>query len=269
MVLIFIIILIISCGGNRDSSDGGDVLTPATPQWIKATEGIFKDRVEILWDDSSDSKSFVLYKSIDDRNNFRVIATDIEGNSFVDEKVTPNRIYYYRVAAANNDKWSQPSIDARGFAHDGKPLAPSDIVASKSRIGEILIEWKEVPQCDFYKIFRSDKKNGSYSELATGITSTNYIDNSNLERDKKYFYLIQAISNSDGDGELSESVEGIALEDIPLPPENLNATNGTYGNKVDITWSKSNKASMYALYRSVDADGLSETDDANAYELIA
>jgi fibronectin type 3 domain-containing protein len=269
MSQIFAIILISSCGGGGGSSDGSGGSLPSTPQWIKATEGLFKNKVEISWEDSSDATGFVLYKSIDDRNNFRVIATSIESNSFVDDRVTPNRIYYYKVAAANGDLWSEPTVDVRGFAHDGKPLAPSDVIASKSKIGEIEIQWKDVPQCDYYKVFRSDKENGTYSEIATNVTSTNYIDRSVQERDKKYFYCIQAISNSDGEGELSNKAEGIALEDIPLPPSNVSATNGKYGNKVDITWSASDKASMYAIYRAIDEDGDLQSDDASQYVLIA
>ncbi|HOK01377.1 MAG TPA: hypothetical protein PLD85_02695, partial [Spirochaetota bacterium] len=224
IIQLIALILVISCGGGGESSGGGDGSWPSTPQWIKATEGLFKDRVEISWEDSSDATGFVLYKSIDDRSNFRVVATAIESNSFVDEKVTPNRIYYYKVAAANGDLWSEPTVDVRGFAHEGKPLAPSDVVASNSRIGEIVIQWKEVPQCDYYKIFRSDKKNGIYSEIATNVTSTNYIDSSVPLRDKNYFYYIQAVSNSDGEGELSDVAMGIALEDIPLPPQSISAT---------------------------------------------
>ncbi|HOV10003.1 MAG TPA: fibronectin type III domain-containing protein, partial [Spirochaetota bacterium] len=131
MSQIFAIILISSCGGGGGSSDGSGGSLPSTPQWIKATEGLFKNKVEISWEDSSDATGFVLYKSIDDRNNFRVIATSIESNSFVDDRVTPNRIYYYKVAAANGDLWSEPTVDVRGFAHDGKPLAPVNVVASK------------------------------------------------------------------------------------------------------------------------------------------
>ncbi|HPX92367.1 MAG TPA: hypothetical protein PKZ93_12765, partial [Spirochaetota bacterium] len=269
MSQIFAIILISSCGGGGGSSDGSGGSLPSTPQWIKATEGLFKNKVEISWEDSSDATGFVLYKSIDDRNNFRVIATSIESNSFVDDRVTPNRIYYYKVAAANGDLWSEPTVDVRGFAHDGKPLAPSDVIASKSKIGEIEIQWKDVPQCDYYKVFRSDKENGTYSEIATNVTSTNYIDSSVQERDKKYFYCIQAISNSDGEGELSNKAEGIALEDIPLPPSNVSATNGKYGNKVDITWNLSNKAKKYAIYRAIDIDGNADTDDTLDYILLA
>ncbi|HON15946.1 MAG TPA: hypothetical protein PLA51_05655 [Spirochaetota bacterium] len=269
IIQLIVLILVISCGGGGESSNGGDGSWPSTPQWIKATEGLFKDRVEISWEDSSDATGFVLYKSIDDRSNFRVVATAIESNSFVDEKVTPNRIYYYKVAAANGDLWSEPTVDVRGFAHEGKPLAPSDVVASNSRIGEIVIQWKEVPQCDYYKIFRSDKKNGIYSEIATNVTSTNYIDSSVPLRDKNYFYYIQAVSNSDGEGELSDVAMGIALEDIPLPPQSISATNGVYGNKVDITWSASDKASMYAIYRAIDEDGDLQSDDASQYVLIA
>jgi fibronectin type 3 domain-containing protein len=269
VTLIFIVSLITSCGGDSGSAGGDNGAVPAMPQWIKATEGVFKDKVEVYWDDSVGSHNFVLYKSIDDKNNFRVIATDITGNSFVDDRVTPNRIYYYKVAAANGDKWSQPSIDACGFAHDGKPLAPVNVVASKSKIGEILIEWKEVPQCDYYRVFRSDNKNGGFSEIVSNITSTNYTDTSVPVRDKKYFYCIQAISNNDGEGDLSDVADGIALEDIPLPPVTVNATDGIYGNKVDITWAAADKASMYALYRAVDNDGVAETDDSSEYELVA
>jgi len=267
---LFIVTLLTTCGGGSGSGDGEKGAIPTVPSGISATEGVYSEKVEITWADSDNAEYYIIYKSIDDRDKFKVIASRITEPSYTDEKVTPNRIYFYKVAAGNGEKWSDPSTDARGFAHSGKPLSPDDIIASSDRIAEIFITWSATPQTDSYKILRCETENGDYSEIVSGVTETSYTDrDSSLIRDKKYYYRIIAVNNEEGESEPCEAVYGIALQDIPLSPGNVTATNGTYGNKVDVTWDSTEHAVTYIVYRAKDSDGDAMTSDPGQYTRIA
>jgi len=260
-----------TCGGGKSGSEGGEKGTmPPVPSGISASEGLYTEKVEITWAEVEKAEYYIIYKSIDNRDQFKVVATGISEPSYSDGKVTPNRIYFYKVAAGNGEKWSEPSADARGFAHTGKPLSPGDIKASSDRIAEIFITWSETPQTDSYRIVRCETENGDYSEIASGITDTSYTDlDASLTRDKKYYYKIIAINNEEGESDPGEAAYGIALQDIPSAPDNVSATNGTYGNKVDVTWDSTEHAVTYILYRAKDLDGDALTFDPGQYIKIS
>jgi fibronectin type 3 domain-containing protein len=268
MALIAAVTLSVSCGGagSGDSTDNGGVsAAPHAPSRITATEGEYNTSVKIVWDAADGAEYYVIYKSVDNKDQFRVVASNIKTLYYVDNKVTPNRIYYYKVAAGSGTSWSSPSIDARGFAHTGKPFSPERVTASSDKIGYITIDWSSVPQTDSFKIMRGESPEGSYTEIAADLPpiQTEYKDESSLTRDKKYYYQVIAI-NSEGESEPCEPVHGIALQEIPAVPTDLTATNGTYGNKVEVRWNTSENAVTYNIYRTQDED-----DSQGEYTIIA
>ncbi len=267
MPLVAAVALSFSCGGGEsgDSADPGAGRAPHTPSRITATEGEFNSSVKVVWDAADGAEYYVIYKSVDNRDQFRVVASNIKTLYYIDNKVTPNRVYYYKVAAGSGTTWSSPSIDAMGFAHTGKPFSPERVTASSDKIGYITIDWSSVPQTDSYKVLRSDSPDGTYTGLAADLpsTQTEYKDESLLTRDKKYYYQVIAI-NSEGESDPGEPVHGIALEDVPASPTGLKATYGTYGNKVEVTWNRSLKDVTYNIYRAPDEKGT-----AGEYAIIA
>lgn len=259
----FIIFSLISCESSGGKNEGAEFNTPGTPSWITATKGTFKDRIEINWSDVSDSEEYIVFKSIDNRDQFRAAAVNIKENFYIDENITPNRKYYYKVSAANGDRWSEKSADDLGFAHTGKPVSPEITYVSGNIIGEILVTWESTPQTDFYRILRSDRSNGGFSEITadipaeTGREEYTYTDTAIPERDKSYYYKVISVSLEEGESDPCEPVYGIALQDIPNVPDNINATNGdnAFGNKILVTWDNASLASGYSLYRADREDG--------------
>lgn len=268
MIMLAAVTLSVSCGGGGSgdsaSAEGGSA-APQTPSRIIATEGQYTSSVRIEWDAVDGAEYYVIYKSVDNRDQFRVVASNIKTAYYIDEKVTPNRIYYYKVAAGTGTTWSSPSIDTRGFAHTGKPFSPERVNASSDTIGYISLKWTSVPQADSYKVMRSESPDGSYTGLAVDLPSsqTEYKDESSLVRDRKYYYQIIAV-NEEGESDPGEPVYGISLQDIPPAPEGLTASDGTYGNKVELKWNASVNAVTYTVYRARDENG-----SAEKYEKIA
>jgi fibronectin type 3 domain-containing protein len=81
---------------------------------------------------------------------------------------------------------------------------------------------------------------------------------------KTYCYWVKA-ANTFGTSEFSLPDEGYRSTRMPSPPESLLASDGTYADKVEVTWSPSEKAITYTVYRSTSRWGwktiLSSTSD--------
>ncbi len=260
IISVLFIIALSACSGGSGKSSGSNTATPDVPLGISASEGVYTDKVDVEWASSNGAASYIIYKSIDNKDKYRVIASNVNGISFTDENVTPDRIYFYKVAAANGDKWSEPSIDARGFAHTGKPMVPEKVNASENKIGVITITWSQVPQTDSYRIIRSESPNGTYTEIISNLTDNTYTDSdASLQRDKKYYYRIISVSNTDGESDPGIAYSGVALQDIPAIPSGVIASDGAYGNKVEIIWTESVNAVTYNIYRAPEIDGTAGT----------
>lgn len=261
----FLLMCLIFAPGGCKGGGGGDnpgAAAPSAPTDVRATEGNRKDRVEITWSAVNEADSYVIYKSIDNKNQFRAIATGVVEASYADTGVTPNRMYYYRVAAASGSVWSQPSEPPTlGYAHTGPPPAPV-AAATKNIIGKIVVTWNRTPQTDSYKILRADNS-GTYAELAFGLIDPVYEDTTPA-RDTKYYYKVIGVSDIEGEGEADVPVDGISLQDVPLAPTNIIATDGAFGNKVEVTWDPTPLAATYRVYRT-PVDG----ETAGIYTRIA
>ncbi len=261
--LFFSLIIVCASIGCKDGGDNStSKIAPPVPTGLQATEGVYKDKVDITWNAVEEADSYIIYKSIDNKDQYRAIASGVVELSYSDNTVTPNRHYFYRVAAANGDAWSQPSAEGLGYAHVGPPIAPL-VEATTDVIGKINITWRQTPQTDTYKVLRSTKIAGPYAQLADGLDVLSYEDSS-PDRDIKYYYKVVGISDVEGEGKESEAVYGISLQEVPQIPENITATDGSYENMVEITWNSSPLAVSYRVYRAPDNGG-----SAGEYILIA
>lgn len=253
--LFFSICLLVASVGCKSDGGGGNpgAVPPPVPSGVLATDGDYKDRVDITWGAVDGADSYVIYKSIDNKDQFRAIASGVAESSYTDTKVTPNRNYFYRVAAANGGAWSQPSADDLGYAHEGPPPAPV-ASATKNVKGKIVVTWNQTPQTDSYRVLRATKLTGTYMEMAAGLAVLTYED-ATPARDTKYYYRVIGVSAVEGEGEAGEPVDGLSLQDVPGVPANIAATNGTFQNKVEITWDATPLAATYRVYRAPDNGG--------------
>jgi len=127
-----------ACGGGG-ASDGAGNTTPATPSIISATKGDYQEKIVITWEKVEGAESYVIYKSIENPDSFKVLATRVEDTAYEDTPVSSGRVFYYKVAAANGNAWSNPSIEVIGFALKGTPQPPETVWVPVNKIGEISI----------------------------------------------------------------------------------------------------------------------------------
>jgi len=123
--------------------------------------------------------------------------------------------------------------------------APADLRAS---VGEerdqIVLRWTAVDRAERYEIVRSETQDGEYQRV--GKTSTTSFSDPVDQQGKWFWYKVRAC-NAAGCGPFSQPVRGYAGR--PPKPENVQASDGDYRDKIVITWDAVPGATYYQVFR--------------------
>jgi fibronectin type 3 domain-containing protein len=96
---------------------GGMVITPEAPHSVYAYAG--DNQVQVRWLSSFGAESYTLKRASSESGPYTTIASNLSGNSFLDNNVMNGQAYYYKVCAVNA---AGTSADAP--ADGGTPKAP-------------------------------------------------------------------------------------------------------------------------------------------------
>ena len=138
------------------------------------------------------------------------------------------------------------------------PAAPAGVWATQGTdLNGIFVDWWDVgnggsgvPGATSYIVFRGES---NVSGLASPIATRNVPDiyDTDVTPGKTYWYWVIAL-NSAGEGPISESAAGFRA--IALTPlTGLTASNGTYTDKVALSWNPVPGAVEYGVRRSLDS----------------
>lgn len=110
----------------------------------------------------------------------------------------------------------------------------------------VITSWSPVERASYYEIFRATAADGSYERLDT-IESTSFTDIVGSENQGKWYWYKVRACNAAGCGPESAPVRGYAGR--PPKPEGLQATQGTYPDKIVISWNEMPGATSYQVFR--------------------
>ncbi|HOW81863.1 MAG TPA: hypothetical protein PK573_04840, partial [Spirochaetota bacterium] len=255
---------------DKSKSESSPPLPPEAPQNLAATDGTYGNQVQLSWDASTGAQSYKVYKAIDSVNGeYRLVTSGVAGTQWADTTVTVSRMYYYAVMAVNTGGTSPMSGADLGYAGELAPEPPSPpagLVATGSYLHHVYLQWDQADGADRYHVYRSDSINGTYTNITDddGLTTaeldgidvdgTDYsFDDESTAEGKAYYYKVSA-ENEDGEGLSSDPVMGWFPYDAPdTAPAGVAATDGTYSNKVAISWDAVTEADTYSVFRSLSA----------------
>ncbi|RJP39791.1 MAG: hypothetical protein C4548_11200 [Desulfobacteraceae bacterium] len=230
------------------------------PENVSATDGDFTDKIRITWDRSPGAASYEIYRAEDfaDPKTRLGSTTNI---TFDDTTADCCIDYYYWVKAKKGSEASDFFYSDIGY-RDCPVSAPANVNASDgAQEDAVLVTWKASTGATSYDIYRATSPTGSRSKIAD-TTDTQYTD-TRVTCDDAYFYWIQA-NNLCSTSPYSDSDSGYPL--CPIPPDGdgtpdpapgapaapagVSASDGTYTDRIFITWQAVPNTVFYDVYRA-------------------
>ena len=160
--------------------------------------------------------------------------------------------YVFRVKAKNGEgvETGWTSLGNRSTLVCTPPPPPANVSASDGTyLDRVQVTWVASPNAASYAVYRSTSNySGSTKTLLGTITGSVFNDTTAVPK-KTYYYWVKA-TNTYGTSRFSTSNAGVRSDGSPPLPTNVLASDGTYLDRVQVTWVASPNAASYAVYRS-------------------
>lgn len=219
------------------------------PTGVSASDGDYTDRVRVNWNSVSGANRYYVYRASSPTGTYISIGST-SGNYLDDNNTTVLVSYSYKVRAYTDGVYSNYSIHNTGYENPVTVPIPTGVSASDgSYTDRVRISYNSVSGSDRYYVYRATSSGGSYSSF--GYTTSTYKDDTLANPGTTYYYKIKAYTNGVYSGYSSNNSGWRGL----VPPTNVSATDGTYTDKIRISWNSVTGATRYYVYRSTSPNG--------------
>ena len=181
---------------------------PPAPMNLTVVNG--DGEVTLNWSVAPSASSYNVKRSDMPGPPYTVVGTPT-GNSFVDMGLVNGSTYYYVVSAVNTGGEGPDSNEAIG-----RPNNAVTGLTAAGGTGQVALAWNVLPGASSYTVKRGTSSGGPYTDLATGVTMTSYVDNA-VNSGNAYFYVVAGILGAAEGGISAEAVGTTA----PGAPTNL------------------------------------------------
>ena len=244
-----------SSGANASdysSSDSGWRALSA-PTGVAATDGTDTAKVVVSWNASTGASYYRVYRSTSSSGTKTALGSWQTGRTYNDTSATPGTTYYYWVKAATSSSGANASDYSSSDSGWRKLSAPTNVVGNWNT-DKIVITWTASAGASYYRVYRAESSTGTKTALGSWVSGTSF-NNTTVETGKTYYYWVTAATSSSGANESGYSTLVIVNPPGPLPPTGVAASDGTYTDKVVVSWNASTGATHYHVYRSETSTG--------------
>ena len=179
--------------------------------------------IVLNWSPVAGATSYTVWYSTTSGGPYSEAASLLSGTSYTVSGLTAGTTYYFKVDAANDDGDGTYSTQSSAVALPPLPSAPAGLIAAAASSSSISLVWTAPSNAVTYNVERSPVTGGPYTTIATGVTSTSYI-NTGLTDGTTYYYVVAGV-NAAGEGPNSNEVNA-APSDL-LAQLKFNETSGT------------------------------------------
>lgn len=219
----------------------------AVPDIESVSKGTYIDHITIEWStEDAAIDSFELYRSLDSAENYHIIAKveAVSGDNMFNDSVTTSRVYYYRIAAIDEEgRSSRLSSHDFGFLR-GTFEAPE--LSVESHPDHIALTWNRIEGAESYKVYRSPESCDDGMELRAGTMHNSF--NDSVTAVKPYFYTVTSVDDNGYESAKSECV--IATLGILPAPSGIQVSNALHDGVISLKWDPLPGAVSYAVFRS-------------------
>jgi len=234
---------------NIVKSDDPGLTAPTNLKLAKASAA----SVKLSWTNASGADGCEVWYATAQNGNYTK-AGSTAGSSYVHEKLTIGRTYYYKLRSYKIVNGKTYYSDYTGAAPLVLPVPkPANIKTASAGAASIKISWKKVSGASGYVIYRATSKNGKYKEIKTLSAGKSNYTNKNLTNGKTYYYKIRAYKTIDSAKKFSSYTDAIKRKAALSKPVGAKAKAGK--GSVKLSWKKVAGATSYEIYRAMSKNG--------------
>jgi murein DD-endopeptidase MepM/ murein hydrolase activator NlpD len=249
------------------------VTKPSAPTSVAASDGTYTDKVRITWNSSAGATEYIVLRNTVDSKISATRFSGITGTSYNDTSADVGTTYYYWVWALNDAGGNVSDYDFGWRASAvAVPSAPTGVSASDGTyFNKIQVTWNPSAGATKYIVLRNTIESKLSATRFYDITET-FFDDSSAELDTTYYYWVWAV-NDNNEGSISDYDFGWRATSplAPPAPTDVTASDGTYTDKVFLTWNNVTDADYYEIWRNTtnvnsSAFLIAENVYSNSYE---
>jgi putative hemolysin len=228
---------------------------PLTAPSSLATSALSSSQINLSWsDNSTDETSFRVERSPNGSSSWVEIG-NVSANttSYSNTSLSSCTTYYYRVRAhRSGDNVYSSYSNLSSASTTGCPLAaPSSLAASAVSSSQINLSWSDNSTDETsFRVERSPNGTSSWVEVENIPANTTSYSNTGLSSCTTYYYRARAHRSGDNVYSSYSNLSSATTTGCPLAaPSNLLASDGSYTDRVYVSWSSVSGATSYQVFR--------------------
>ncbi|MFO8006838.1 MAG: PA14 domain-containing protein, partial [Candidatus Brocadiia bacterium] len=154
-------------------------------------------------------------------------------------------------SSASQAKEIIPQSQLYSSGGDTTPPADPTGLSATAGDGQVSLNWDDNTEGDLdsYNVYRDTASGGPYTQIATGVATSDYTD-TGVTNDTTYYYVVTAVDTSSNESGYSNEASATPTDSTPPgAPTNLSATAGD--GQVDLDWDDNAEGDLdsYNVYR--------------------
>lgn len=242
-------------GKTYTSGNSSAVSCKAVPPVVKvkvASTGY--NSLNVSWEKVNGATGYRIYFKKDNAKNWTTLATFENGSltSCEHRKLTTGVNYTYTVRAYYKDgsKTIWGDFNQTGVTKKPVTSAPKLVSVTSSTATNVTVKWETVSGANGYKVMRKADGSKTWSTIGTTNSKRLSYTDKKVSCGVKYHYTVRAYRNVSKKPVLG-SYNSNGLEIMTIPDRPVVSVSSANYNKLNVSWSRSNGATGYKVYRKV------------------
>lgn len=242
-------------GKTYTSGNNSAVSCKAVPPVVKvkvASTGY--NSLNVSWEKVNGATGYRIYFKKDNAKNWTTLATFENGSltSCEHRKLTTGVNYTYTARAYYKDgsKTIWGDFNQTGVTKKPVTSAPKLVSVTSSTATNVTVKWETVSGANGYKVMRKADGSKIWSTIGTTNSKKLSYTDKKISCGVKYHYTVRAYRNVSKKPVLG-SYNSNGLEIMTIPDRPVVSVSSANYNKLNVSWSRSNGATGYKVYRKV------------------
>ena len=227
---------------------------PPKPTGVSATDGTYSDKVQVSWNASTGATYYKVYRNTTNSTSGATTLTSSDDASpYDDTTAEAGTTYYYWVKACDANSCSPYSSSDSGYRTMAPPAAPTGVSATDGTYTDkVRVTWNASSGITGYELYRNTSNTTTGAILLYSPPSGwTYYDDTSAVVGTTYWYFMKACNGAVcSDFSAGDSGYRQGAVTVPSVPTGVSASDGTYTDKVRITWTVPSGATYHEVYRN-------------------